>query len=448
MTAFPPSKRLGCIADWLRTHPFTALGGVLLLVMGISFCRRHNSEWEQVYLLAAKHLWVGEDVYRMGESYLYPPFMAFAALPFLALPAPLPRVLWFGVNVICLAALLRWSWRVAGGRRLEGSARTNRSERLAAVLGCLCGISYLENCLAHQQTDIVIAALLSCGCLLLGRGRAMYAATAFGLASACKCTGLLWVPYLIWRGRPWAAGWLLIVALGMNLLPDLICPAPDGSCWIEEYASRFLKPLTAAGHYVGTWGSDAVYNQSLTGLGQRWCTTEWNWEPTDCTIGPRAPLVRPQTLRVIVYGVELSLLAVILWISGRPFHNLREDDGGARHALECGMLLLLMVLLSPMSSKAHFGTLVLPGFCLARTAIHSRGLLLKGMLAAAVALGLLCNKDPLGERLYTLSLWYGVVTWQALILLAGCFLAYRQCRFTVARELPYPAGSSSAARAA
>jgi hypothetical protein len=448
LSTFSPSKCPGFIAGWLRTHPFTTLGGVLLLVMGISFCRRHDSEWEQVYLTAAAHLWSGEDVYRMGESYLYPPFMAFGALPFLTLPAPLPRALWFAVNVICLIALLRWSWRLAGGERLEGSTRTNTTERLAAVLGCLCGISYLENCLAHQQTDIVIAAMLAYGCLLLGRGRSLSAATAFGLASACKCTGLLWVPYLIWRGRPWAALWLVIVALAVSLLPDLIRPAPEGSCWLEEYVSRFLRPLTAADHYVGTWGSDAVYNQSLTGLGQRWCTTQWKWEPTDCTIDPRATLVRPQTLRVIVYGVELSLLAAILWISGRPFRKLHEDAGGRQHGLECGMLLLLMVLLSPMSSKAHFGTLVLPGFCLARAALHSRGRLLKVILAAAVALGLLCNKDPLGERLYTLSLWYGVVTWQALILLAGCFLAYRQCRITVATELPSPAPSNSATRAA
>jgi hypothetical protein len=449
LSSFISSKGLGCVLRWMKAHPFSTLGGVLLLVMGISFCRRHDSEWEQVYLQAAAYLWNGEDIYRAGENYLYPPFMAFAALPFLALPAPLPRLLWFAVNVICLLALLRWSWREAGGVRLEGPEQSPVSERLAAILGCLCGISYLENCLAHQQTDIVIAAMLACGCLLLGRGWSLSAATALGLAAACKCTALLWVPYLIWRGRPWAALWLLVIALGVNVLPDLVRPAPEGWCWLEEYVSRFLKPLTASDHYVGTWGSDAVYNQSLTGLAKRWCTTEWTWEATDCTIGPRSPLLPPQTLRIVVYGVELSLLAAALWMSGRPFRNLHKDAGGMRHALECAMVLLLMVLLSPMSSKAHFGTLVLPGLCLARVALHSRSQLLKGILAAAVVLGLLCNKDPLGEKLYTLSLWYGVVTWQTLILFAGCLLAYRQCRVTVPTELPCPAADDrSATRAA
>jgi glycosyl transferase family 87 len=426
MSRLARSKPVTRAASWLKDHPFTVTGGVLLLVLGISFCRRHNSEWDQVYVAAAARLWRGEDIYRMGENYLYPPFMAFTALPFLALPAPLSRLLWFGTNVVCLLTLLRWSWRVAGGGQLESSEKNKGTERLVAVLGCLCGVSYLENCLAHQQTDIVIAALLAGGCLLLGRGRSLSAATAFGVAAACKCTALLWAPYLLWRGRPKAAAWLVVVALGVNLLPDLIRPAPEGWCWLDEYASGFLKPLIATDHYIGTWASDAVYNQSLPGLGQRWCTTEWKWESTDCTIGPRSPLLHPLTLRILVYGVALGLLAVVLGICGQPFRNLCDDADGGRFALECSMVLLLMVLLSPMSSKAHFGTLVLPGFCLARAALHSHSRLLKGVLDAAVVFGLLCNKDPLGEKLYTLSLWYGVVTWQALFLLAGCLLVYWQ----------------------
>jgi hypothetical protein len=431
MSSLATSKPVTCAADWLKGHPLTAVGGVLLLLMSISFCRRHDSEWEQVYLSAAARLWRGEDVYRLGESYLYPPFMALTALPFLALPTPLPRLFWFGINVVCLFALLRWSWRVAGGGRLEGDEKCNGSERLAAILGCLCGISYLENCLAHQQTDIVIAAILAGGCLLLVKGQPLSAATAFGAAAACKCTALLWAPYLLWRGRALAALWLLVIAFSLNLLPDLVRPAPEGLCWLEEYASCFLKPLTAADHYIGTWGSDAVYNQSLTGLGQRWCTTQWKWEPNDCTVGPRSPLLRPHTLRIWVHGVELSLLAAALCICGQPFREPCYNAADRRFALECGMVLLFMVLLSPMSSKAHFGTLVLPGFCLARAALDARQAgsrshrLFKGILAAVVVLGLLCNKDPLGEKLYTLSLWYGVVTWQALVLLAGCLLVYR-----------------------
>ncbi len=449
MSTLASSSPFARSASLVKTHPFTTLASALLLVLGVAFCLRHDSEWDDVYLPAALHLWRGEDLYRIGESYLYPPFMAFAALPFLTLPSPLPRLAWFALNAGCLVALLRWSWRVAGGGRLEGREVGKPTERLAAFLGCLCGMSYLENCLAHQQTDIVIGALLAGGCLLLGRGRPLSAATALGLAAACKCTALLWSPYLLWRGRPLAAIWLLVVAVGVNLSPDLVSSPAENGCWLGRYASRFLRPLTASNHYIGTWGSDAVYNQSLTGLAQRWCTTTWHWTATDCTIEQRLPAIGPQTLRACVYGAELGLLAAVMWICGQPFRRLADDPDGSRYALECGMVLLLMVLLSPMSSKAHFGTLVLPGFCLARVALHSRGLLLKGVLAGAVLLGLLSNKDPLGERLYTLSLWYGVVTWQTLLLLAGCLTLYRKRRMAAPLQLPCPTpGDGSASQAA
>lgn len=430
---------------WLKTHPFTGLGVAVLLIVGVSFCRRQDSEWEQVYLTAAAHLWNGTELYRIQDGYLYPPFMALTALPFLFVPAPLSRPLWFAVNVLALFALLRWSWRLAGGGRLEGSAAVNRGEKLAALLGFLCSISYIENCLAHQQTDLVIAAVLAGGCLLLQRGRVLLAATLFGLCAACKCTPLLWAPYLVWRGRLLSALWVVVVAAAVNLLPDLVSSSGRGQLLEQEHASRYLMPMTASDHYIGTWGSDPIYNQSLTGLGQRWCMTTWSWATNDCTIQPRVPLLQPRSLRICVYGGELMLLGIVLWICRRPFQQLNYGKDESLQALECGIVLILMVLLSPMSSKAHFGTLIVSGFCLARAAVSRQGWLLKVLMAGCIVLGLLCNKDPLGERLYTLSLWYGVVTCQTLLLLAASLILYRQQREGASALLPCsaPANSSS-----
>ena len=65
-------------------------------------------------------------------------------------------------------------------------------------------------------------------------------------------------------------------------------------------------------------------------------------------------------------------------------------------AAEFGIVLTLMLLLSPMSSKPHFCTLFLPGFCLARLAVNrsSRAAALAVGVAAVTALA--SNKDPLG----------------------------------------------------
>jgi hypothetical protein len=102
----------------------------------------------------------------------------------------------------------------------------------------------------------------------------------------------------------------------------------------------------------------------------------------------------------------------------------------SEQALEAGMVLALMLVLSPMSSKAHFGTLLLPAFCLARAAAGSQDRLRWGLLAAAVVLGL-ANKGVLGNHLYTLALFYGATTVQTVLLLAGCGLVLWQQRTVV-----------------
>src|SRR6185437_3571032 len=121
--------------------------------VSVFFCLRRQSEWEDVYLRAATHLRQGEDIYGTGEGYLYPPFMAWLALPFTTLSASPGGFAWLLVNLSALVAMLCWSWRVAGGSRLDGIGANGR-ERWAALLGGLCGIFYVHNCLAHQQTDI------------------------------------------------------------------------------------------------------------------------------------------------------------------------------------------------------------------------------------------------------------------------------------------------------
>jgi hypothetical protein len=402
-------QNLGIAACRLVWHyPYFAIAAPLVIVFSIAFCRRDDSEWEYVYVVAANHLRQGVDIYTDGNS--YPPFAAFSALPASFLPPALVRLSWLLVNLGCFGALVLGAWRLAGGPRLQGARRGPRAEHVAAVLGFLCGVGYLQNSLAHQQNDVILGALLVAGCLALSRSHSLRAATCFGLAAALKCTGLLWLPYLLWRGRPVAAAWLLVVAVGVNLLPDLVSSPPSGQLWLTEYATRYLVPITAADHVAGTWGSDVMYNQSLAGAGQRWLVAD------------RQNPVRPEVLRAAVVGVEAALLLATLAVCRRPFRKLerRVTAGVDPEVVEYAVVLLLMLLSSPMSSKAHFGVLIVPGFLLARAAITSGSPFLWVCLLGSTALALLSNKDPLGEDLYTLTLWYGTATWQALILLLGC----------------------------
>ena len=92
-------------------------------------------------------------------------------------------------------------------------------------------------------------------------------------------------------------------------------------------------------------------------------------------------------------------------------------------AFEFGMVITLMLLMSPMSSMAHFGTLVLPGFCLARYAVINRDRTVGSLVVCAAILGILSNKDPVGAKAYTALLWCGVVTANTFLLWLGCVIA-------------------------
>lgn len=419
---------------WAASHPYTVLALFVLPGLAAYLCMRKDSEWESVYVLAARHLGDGAYIYHAEDAYLYPPFAAWAALPFTRLSAGAMRGTWVLLNLAALVAVLRWGWRLAGGGALEGPARPLRREHLAAVVGALCGLPYLYNCLAHQQVDVLLAALLLGGCLLLAHGRPLAAGTFFGLAAAVKCTALLWLPYLLWRRQPRAAAWLLCVALGVNLLPDLVSRPPSGRPWLAEYADRFLRPLTEAGTYPGSWGSDIVYNQSLAGAAQRWLARTWEWGPDGWFHHLRDDPAGPDAVRAAVYSVEAALVALVLAACRRPFRKLGGGPAEReRLALEAGVVLSLMLLLSPMSSKAHFGVLVLPGYCLARRAFASGSRPLGLLLAAALALGLVSNKDPIGDQLYSLTMWYGFTTWQTLLLLLGCLLVLARGRLSLPR---------------
>ncbi len=203
-------------------HPWTILAIMILSAHAVPILLKQHSEWQEVYIRAAGRLLNGGDVYRFADGYSYPPSMAWLAIPFTAFPATVSRMVWFGVNVVCLIALWRMAWRMTGGEHLEGIEAGNGKEHLVCFLGLACSARYALNGIAHQQTDVVISALLLLGCWRLSRNRDWSAASCFGLAAAMKCTALLWFPYLLWRRKWRAAAWLMIVAVGVNLLPNLV----------------------------------------------------------------------------------------------------------------------------------------------------------------------------------------------------------------------------------
>lgn len=391
--------------------------GIVAVVASVGFLCRTYSEWETVYIPAAARLWNGEPLYRDVENYLYPPLASFLAIPWLFLTPLAGRVAWYAVNATAIWTILRTGWSLA-----DGTTNNDHESRgwTSWVAGLACGGVFLQNSWSHQQTDLVIAALQVAGILMMVRGRDYATGACFGLAAALKCTPLLWLPYLIYRGRFIASGMMVTVVVAVSLLPDAVNQPPSGT-WISRY-SVLLSGHGGTAH-MGIWGTDPLYNQSLAGASLRLLAVEGQKDEKGLHGVFHPERISPESQQRIVMALVALLLLTTLVCAGRP-----GWVAGAALPWEGSIVLLLALLMSPMSGPAHFGVMVIPGFLLARRAQDDWSC--AGFVAVTVLLGLMNAKDLVGPIAYSYALLYSTVTLASLVLLIGCWRELARLRWS------------------
>jgi hypothetical protein len=121
-----------------------------------------------------------------------------------------------------------------------------------------------------------------------------------------------------------------------------------------------------------------------------------------CLLLPRGPLW-------LAASAALVLSSAIVLTRG-------HRDG----RVDIAVILCLMVLLSPISSKPHFCVLLLPAWIVAREAIVSRDRLVIAASFLSALMGVAANKDLVGSAIYDALKWSGVITAEALLLCITC----------------------------
>ena len=406
----------------VRRRPYALLLSLVLIGLAVPFCRRSNSDWDSVYVVAARHLRDGESIFQ--NSYQYPPISAWLALPFTYLSGVPGRLAWYGVNALALVVMLTSAWRLSGGGRLQGDPAVPHREHAVLALGLLASIYFAMDVLSNQQTDLFVGSLVLGGCLLLANKRDLWAAVSFGVAAGIKCTPLLWAPYLIWRGRWRAAGVVVVVALAVNLLRDLTHPPAEGEGRLKQWVGMYLSPMARREHAAGTWGCGLNFNHSVAGVCNRWNAAYGVWNGKEYEPTLRAAPLGTVAVKGIILSADVFFVLAALVVSRRQ----RGGPAGGEYSL----VLILMLFLSPMSGKPHFCTLMLPAFYLARVAVERRDVLPRLLLAGAILAGLMANKDLVGNTVYQVALWYGSVFGNCVLLFAGCLACLYPRRETVA----------------
>ena len=396
---------------------FFSISLVLLLAAASPIFLRTNSEFDLVFKTYANLLIQGEDIYHEGSVFMYPPWMAFICIPFNTLPQWLSRLSWGIINIFFLYLAIDSAWKIS--RAVFPS--NDKFGWIAFIIGLICASTYFLNCLSHQQFDVLIAGTILFGCLQLSKNKEINGGILLGVAAACKLTPLLFLPYLIYRFRRKAVLAFVLGFLFCNFIPDIILGLPkEGKPRAVIFVERFLAPMTKPDFVPGTWGSEIIYNQSLAGSGKRFTQTHIETKDGKYSVIIDSDNSQSTKVKPILMGLVLFGTAMTLFCWGRPGNPSNLNTlGSPQFALEASMILCAMLLLSPMSSKAHFGILILPAFCLARMLESQKKILALFFLAVPLLIGFLLNKDLSGANIYTLLLWVAGVTWSTISLFLG-----------------------------
>lgn len=379
-----------------------------------------------VYRLAAERYLRGEPIYNQKDqaAFTYPPFFVFAYLPFSLLPPPWDRALWLAMNLMLLL------WIVGQLRnmlwpRLKEELQTRHHRILWLVACCALSMRFALSPFTYQSHEYIVLALVIAGIRWWPRSE-LFSGCAMGIAAACKATPLLFLIVFVWRRHWTAVASLLLAATLATVLPDIIELHARPTVMFWEWYTTFVSHVDvgSAPEVAGAWRRWNALNQSVSGTLYRLSThvtrpSPWQW---DVCIVP----LDTRWQRALIHIAQLGILALVLASTWRGKGQARRPDPtGALFmgsSVLCGMLLL-----SPMSSRQHFCSL-LPAIFALMFEIVSTGPRPAIVVAVTLlaALGSLGGKDIVGAEIQQQMSAYGAYTWCALACLGACTGASRR----------------------
>lgn len=331
-----------------------------VLSSGVYFATKSGTNAEiysndfNVYYHAAKEVLAGRDPYKksLGEwtPYLYPPLLAELLVPFAVLPLSLAAYLWFLISAASMFGAVWMSALVSGwvpaalaSERRDDTAAVNRetpvsrlpSVRTAIAAGAVVVVfRFVLDTFNLGQVNTVVAALAVAHIYLYARDKKALSAIALVLAVSIKLTPALFLVYHIAKMRLKFAVACIAIVIGLTALSFWPFEA-RGLDSFRIFTSRTLK--NEQGYNLADSG-----NQSIRGAIARFAGPANN--------GDTAGIESRNVSEPVTLAIAIVLLAGAAFAARRA----RSEIAGAAPFFCC------VVLLSPLSWKAHFVILALP----------------------------------------------------------------------------------------
>lgn len=369
-----------------------------------------------------KHVVAGDEIFffRHGKyDFMYPPPFAF----FLA-----------GVSVLGQAGLIfllvainsaAWFCSARLAAVLSGGQRQIKNAWLY-LMPSLLVIVYIWSSYHLGQPSLVLLALMLGAFVALRAKREIFAGTLIALATAIKAFPVITIVYLIYR-RHWKAMAGLILSLVFLLL---ILPAPFRGferAWhdLEQWSVGMLK-YNANGVAQRPKRSYTWKNQSLFGVANRLL----RHVDADAASAPHTPVyanfadLKFATVNAIIISFALAL--GIFFVAVMPQRAMRTAESDA---IEFGLLVLMILMLTPLSFGYLFAWLMLPFAVVTQRVLAGKGSLLLWWSLPALAVFALALPYPRGAQTY------GNIFLASLLLFIGLSIELWRCK-RKRREMP------------
>jgi hypothetical protein len=375
-----------------------------------------------VYYTAARAVFDGIDPYAIegptGRPYVYAPGFAVLLLPLAALPFSAAAVLW---SLTSLLAVLASVWLCLD---LLGLARSPLAWTVGGLALAASG-RMLDSELGNGQANHWVLLSLTACTWLLARGRSTLAGVALSVGIVAKVTPLLALAYLAarrqWRACAGAAAGLLLFA---GLLPALAMGPREAVEANRVWAGRVLAPALR----VAPRSAEAVparprrvHGYSLRALTHRWLTRSQAAAHHPEPVFVNLVAATPRTAEAVYRGLALlALLTAALALGARP------PPDAQRWLLEMSIVAATMVLIAPLSRKAHFVVLLLPFVVGVAQAVERSGRDARLWVLPPALVFVFTSPGAIGKHAAALVLAWGAYTLATLWLWAGALLAARR----------------------
>lgn len=321
------------------------------LLTGLYFARKSGTNSEvygndfSVYYHAAGEVIAGRDPYQrpLGEwtPYIYPPLLAELMFPLALLPMPVAAYIWFLISagfIVCAAWMLAG---LASGAHAYGSTALEKTAGLRrwwqiAIPACavIVLLRFILDTFNLGQVNGIVTGLAIAHVWLYARGNRKLSALALVIAVSIKLTPALLIFYHIAKLRVKFAV-VCVALLGAVTAVSFLPFGVDSVDAFRGFADRTLK--NQQGYNLAYAG-----NQSVRGAVAR--LQEGPTPPPPSSEASRKP-AEPVTIMI-----SFVLLAIAVFTAVRA-----QNEIAAAAPFFC-----CMVLLSPLSWKAHYVILLLP----------------------------------------------------------------------------------------